>query len=214
MVKPKDVFQAAVGYVRKNPNEVVHALANAAALRFGLPLAALRYFASHVKPGRKMPKDVQIGSSPPALRLSAIVDAMGTSLRTEAAIGIEGVSLSEESVRVTLRLRDVKLSLVGESESPIATLVKSGALDLSKPGNLIKFLPNRTPAIVEAEDDRIVIDLMKVKKVAANLRLRKALAVTAPLIGIRAVETDGDHLYVTLRATPSGFKKALEALRT
>ena len=33
-------------------------------------------------------------------------------------------------MRVGLRLSDVKLALLGESDSPVATLIKSGALDL------------------------------------------------------------------------------------
>ena len=59
-------------------------------------------------------------------------------------------------MRIGMRLSDVKLALLGESDAPVATLIKSGALDLSKPGNLVKFLPKRPPAIVEAEGDRIV----------------------------------------------------------
>jgi hypothetical protein len=33
------------------------------------------------------------------------------------------------------------------------------------------------------------------------------------VVGIRAVETDGDHLYVALRASPRGLPQAIAALR-
>ncbi|OJY25352.1 MAG: hypothetical protein BGO98_04190 [Myxococcales bacterium 68-20] len=207
------MIQAAVGYVRKNPDEVVRAAVNATGLRFGVPLATLRWFAGQIK-GSKAPKDVEISSVPPALRFSAVVDAMGTPVRASAAIKIDEVTISEESLRVGVRLRDVKLALAGESDSPVATLIKSGALDLSKPGNLVKFIPKRPPAVVEADGDRVVVDLMKVPKLANDARIRRALSVIAPVLGIRAIETDRDHLYVKLRATPAGLPEALGKLRT
>src|SRR5581483_11627178 len=102
----------------------------------------------------------------PALRISLSIDAMGTPVRASAAIRIDEIDISPEAMRIGMRLSDVKLALLGESDAPVATLIKSGALDLSKPGNLVKFLPKRPPAVVEAEGDRIVLDLMRVPAVA------------------------------------------------
>jgi hypothetical protein len=213
VIQPRALLNAAVDYVRRNPDEIVRAAVNAAGLRFGVPLAALRWLSSQAKLGKKAPKDIEIGSAPPALRLSASVDAMGTPVRASAAIKVDEIELSNESLRVGVRLSDVKLSLLGESDAPIAMLIKSGALDLSKPGNLVKFVPKRPAAIVEADGDHIVVDLMKVPKLADNGRLRRLLSVVTPLVGIRAIETDRDHLYVALRATPRGLRRALEAIR-
>jgi hypothetical protein len=123
------------------------------------------------------------------------------------------VTITEDSLRIGVRLRDVKLALVGDSESPVATLIKSGALDLSKPGNLVKFIPKRPAAVVEAEGDRVVLDLLKVPKFAKDSRIRRALAILSPVVGIRAIETDRDHLYVKLRATPAGLPEAIGKLR-
>jgi hypothetical protein len=212
MFSPRAMIEAAVGYVRKNPDEVVRVAVNATGGRFGVPLATLRWFAGQLK-GAKAPKDVEISSAPPALRFSAVVDAMGTPVRASAAIKIDEVTITDESIRVGVRLRDVKLALVGESESPVATLIKSGALDLSKPGNLVKFIPKRPPAVVEAEGDRVVVDLLKVPKLAADPRVRRALAIVSPVLGIRAIETERDHLYVKLRATPAGLGEAIGKLR-
>jgi hypothetical protein len=210
---PRTLLQAAVGYVRKNPEELLKVAVNAAGLRFGLPIAALRYLSAQAPMGKKAPKDIEIGSAPPALRLSASVDAMGTPLRATAAIKVDEVEIAPDALRIGVRLSDVKLALLAESDAPIATLIKSGALDLSKPGNLVKFIPKRPPAIVEAEGDRIVVDLMKVPAIAENSRLRRILSIVTPLVGIRAIETDRDHIYVALRATPSGFARALAAVR-
>jgi hypothetical protein len=214
MLDARAVLNAAVDYVRKNPDELVKAAINAAGLRVGVPLAALRWMTAQAKLPRKAPRDIDIGSAPPALRLSLSIDAMGTPVRASAAIRVDEVDLSSSAIRIGLRLSDVRLALVGDSESAIATLIKSGALDLSKPGNLLKFLPRRPPAIVEADGDRIVVDLLQVPAVAANDRLRRALAVVSPILGVRAIETDRDHIYVAFRASPRGLPAALAALRS
>ena len=213
MFSPRAMIQAAVGYVRKNPDEVVRAAVNATGLRFGVPIATLRWFAGQLT-GAKAPKDVEISSAPPALRFSAVVDAMGTPVRASAALKIDEVTITADALRVGIRLREVKLALVGDSESPVATLIKSGALDLSKPGNLVKFIPKRPAAVVEADGDRVVIDLMKVPKLANDPKVRKLLSLLSPVLGIRAIETDRDHLYVKLRAMPAGLPEALGKLRT
>ena len=213
MLDARAVLNAAVDYVRKNPDELVKAAINAAGLRVGVPLAALRWVTSQAKLPRKAPKDIDIGSAPPALRLSLSVDAMGTPVRASAAIKVDEVDFSPDAMRIGLRLSDVHLALVGDSESAVATLIKSGALDLSKPGNLLKFLPRRPPAIVEADGDRIVVDLLRVPSIAGNERLRRILAIVTPVMNVRAVETDRDHLYVAFRASPRGLPRALAALR-
>jgi hypothetical protein len=176
-------------------------------------LAALRWFADQLPEGKKAPKDIEIGSAPPALRLGATIDAMGTGLRASAAIKVDEISVTSDSIRVGVRLRDVKLNLVGESDSPVATLIKSGVLDLSKPGNVVKVLPKKPDVVVDAHDDRIVVDLMKVPKIAENRRVRRLLETITPMLSIGGVETDGDNVYVRLKATPQGLPQTLEALR-
>ncbi|MCL2447508.1 MAG: hypothetical protein FWD17_01030 [Polyangiaceae bacterium] len=213
MFDPRAVLNAAVDYVRKNPDELVKAAVNAAGLRVGVPLAALRWATSQARLPRKAPRDIDIGSAPPALRLSLSIDAMGTPVRASAAVRVDAVNFSPDAMRIGLRLSDVRLSLLGESESAVATLIKSGALDLSKPGNLLKFLPKRPPSIVEADGDRIVVDLLQVPSLAENRRLRQVLAIVTPIVNVRAVEADWDHLYVAFRASPRGLPQAFAALR-
>src|SRR6516165_2900116 len=129
MLDARVVLNAAIDYVRKNPDELVRAAVNAAGLRFGVPIAALRYLSAQAKLPKKAPQDIDIGSAPPAIRGSLSVDAMGTPVRASAAIKIDEVDPSPEAMRVGLRLSDVKLMMLGESDAPVATLIKSGALD-------------------------------------------------------------------------------------
>ena len=218
MIRPRALLDAAVGYVRKNPQELVHVAKNAAGGRFGVPIAALRWFAGNIPAGKKTPKDIAIEATPPALRLGATIDAMGTPIRASAAIRIEDVKIGTDSIRIGLRLRDIKLDPVAsadgtDSESPVAALLKSEALDLSKPGNILKFLPKKPAFILEADGDRIVIDLMKAPQLAKNEKFRRALSVLAPVFGIDTIETDADHLYVKLAATARGLPEAIDAFR-
>jgi hypothetical protein len=213
MLDARELVNAAVDYIRRNPDELVKAAVNAAGLRFGVPIAALRYLTAQAKLPKKAPKDIDIGSSPPAIRISLSVDAMGTPVRASAAIKIDEIDFSPQSMRVGVKLSDVKLALLGESDAPVATLIKSGALDLSKPGNLVKFLPKRPDAVVEADGDRIVVDLMKVPAIAGNSRLRRLLEIVTPVINVRAIETDRDHVYVALKASPRGLPRMLAAIR-
>ena len=213
MLDARALLNATVDYVRKNPDEIVKAVVNAAALRFGVPIAGLRWLTSRARLPKKTPRDIDIASAPPAIRISLSIDAMGTPIRASAAIKVDEIDLSPEAMRVGLRLSDVKLALLGDSDAPVATLIKSGALDLSKPGNLVKFLPKKPPAIVDADGDRIVLDLMRVPAVAENAQLRRLLTIFTPIVNVRAVETDGDHVYVALRASPRGLPRTLAAIR-
>jgi hypothetical protein len=214
MLDARSLLHAALDYVRKNPDELLKAAVNAAGLRFGVPIAGLRWVTSRATLPQKAPRDIDIGSAPPAVRVGLSVDAMGTPVRANAAVRVDEIDLSPESLRIGMRLSDVKLTLLADSDAPVATLIKSGALDLSKPGNLVKFLPKRPPIIVEAEGDRIVLDLMKVPALAGNSRLRWLLAVLTPVMNVKGVETDRDHLYVALKASPGGLPRAIAALRS
>jgi hypothetical protein len=214
MLDRRRAVQFVVGYLKSHPEEILLGLANALRLKFSVPLEGLRWLSGELPPSRKVPKNIAIESVPPALQLGATVDAMGTPLRASAAIRIERVDTASDTILVTLIVSNVKLEVLGESDAPVAMLIKSGALDLSKPGNLLKFLPNRPPFILEAEGDRIVVDLLRVPALSGNAKLRRLLAIVTPVLGIRAIETDSRHINVALRASPLGVVQAVEALRS
>ncbi len=213
MPDKKAIIEAAGGYLKQHPQELLRAARNAVALRVGLPLDALRWLASQAG-GPKGPQDVQIEAVPPGVRVGATVDAMGTPLRASATIFIDRVRLSDEELRFEVRLADVVLKVLDDNaQTPIAALLKSGALDLSKPGNLAAYMPKRPPVLIEAADDRIVLDLMKHPKLAKKPAVGKVLGLVTPLVGVRAVQTDWEHLDVLFRAFPEGLVEALAAFR-
>ena len=187
---------------------------NAAALKVTVPLDVLRYFAAKLGEGKKSaPKDVLVEGRSPALHVGASVNAMGTPIRFAASIKIEEARIGENELRFDIRLSEVTLKLEGDSDSPIGALIKSGALDLSKPGNLAKFMPNRPPALVEAGDDRIVLDLMKDVKIANNPKVRRVLDLLSPVLQLRSIQTEDDNLVIAFRANPAGVPEVVSRFR-
>lgn len=210
---PKILLRHATDYLKQHPEEILRILRGLLSLRFGVPMDALRYFAREFGGGPKAPKDVVIEAVPPGIRFAATVDAMGTPLRAAAVVYIEELDVGIEQIRIGIRIEGLNLTVLGDASSPIAGLIKSGALDLSKPGNLVAFMPKRPAALVDAKDDRLVIDLMKVPKIAESSKLKQALGVVTPVLAVRALKTKDDHLDLHLAADLSGVPLAIAAAR-
>ncbi len=207
-------LRSAGRYMLRNPLNMARMARHALNMRVAVPLDALRWFVANTPPGKKAPTDVTITAQPPAIALGATIELMGARLRASSTIVIDELRVDDQEVRIALRLRDVDLQPLGESDSPIVGLLKSGALDLSKPGNLVNFMPKKPPALVSARDDEIVIDLMKIPNLARNKRMRRILRTITPVVNIAAIRTDGDMLILQFRATPFGFPRALQAARS
>jgi hypothetical protein len=207
------VAEAVVAYLKEHPEEFVRALKNALALRFGVPIAALRWMAGRVR-GKRAPKDIEIAAVPPGVRVAATIDLMGTTVRASAVIYVQELRfVPKETLRIGLRLSEVSLKVLDDSETPVAALLRSGALDLSKPGNLAAYMPKRPPMLVEARDDRVVLDLMKHPKIGSDPKLQRLLSVLLPLVTVSGVETDPEHLDVRFRAFPDGFAEVVSGIK-
>lgn len=210
---PKILLRHAADYLKEHPEELLRVLRGLFGLRVGVPMDALRYLAREFGGGAKAPKDVVIESVPPGIKASLTVDAMGTPLRASLVVYVEELSLTEQELRVGIRIDQLALKVLGDSASPIAGLLKSGALDLSKPGNLVAFMPKRPPFLVDAKDDRITLDLLRIPKIAENPKVRRMLGILTPVVGVKAIRTRDDHLDVHLGATLSRLPEAIAAAR-
>src|SRR5512141_2805699 len=178
-------LRSAGRFMVKNPTTMLSMARHALGMRIAVPLDTLRWFITNTPPSKKAPQDVTITPRPPAIGLGATIDLMGTTVRA-------GASIRVAKFKVTLRLSDVTMKVLGESFTPVAGLIKSGALDLSKPGNLAKFMPKRPPVLVEAHDDVIVLDLMQNPKIASNSRVRALLGTLTPVVQVSGLSTEGD----------------------
>jgi hypothetical protein len=204
-------LRSASRFVVRNPLSVLKVVRHAASMRLAVPLDALRWFVANTPPSKKAPTDVTVAARPPAVHVGATVDLMNTKVRASVTIEVDELAIHPDELRLRLRLSDMDMQVLGTSESPVAGLLRSGALDLSKPGNLVNFMPKKPDALVEARDDIVVLDLMKVPKFANSFRLRRVLQRLTPVVNVAALRTDGDFLIVALRATPMGFSRALAA---
>ncbi|MFO7180204.1 MAG: hypothetical protein DIU78_016005 [Pseudomonadota bacterium] len=213
MYEVRAFVEAVFGYVKEHPEELLRVLKNAVALRFGLPIAALRWVAARAN-GRRAPKDVDIGAAPPGVRVAGSFELLGTPLRASAVVLVDDIRFGDDELRIAIRLRELALDVLDDRvESPLAALLRSGALDLSKPGNLLAFMPKRPAIIVEAKDDRIVLDLLRHPKLASDPRIRRWIAAIVPFVTVASLQTKEDHVDLALRAFPQGVSHAFERLR-
>jgi hypothetical protein len=210
---PKAILREATSYLKQHPEEILRALRGVLGLRIGVPMDAVRYLVREFGGGKKAPKDVVIDAAPPGIRAALTVEAMGTPIRAAMTLFVEELNVTLDEIRIGLRIEKLSLEVLGEANSPVAGLIRSGALDLSKPGNLVAFMPKRPASLVEAKDDRVVLDLMKIPQIAGNQKLKQALAVATPVVGVRAIKTKDDHLDVHLKADLSGVPAAIAAAR-
>jgi hypothetical protein len=100
-----------------------------------------------------------------------------------------------------------------KSDTPVAALIKSGALDLSNPGTLVNFMPRRSPVLASANGNRIVLDLMRDPKIGKNPLVRRAVALLTSFVTLHGVETDTRHLDIAFRALPVGLGGAVRSVR-
>jgi hypothetical protein len=204
-----ELLQTLGSYLVQHPEELIRMLRNASLLKLGVPLAALRWAAARSK-GNALPRDVTLEAAPPGLRIGMTVDAMGTGLRVSALVFIEQIRLDAEELRLELRVSEVRLSLLGASNSPLAALIQSGALDLSKIGNLVAVMPRRPAFLVEAKGERIVLDLKRIPALSGQL-VEKVLGLVTPLVTIKGVATDLEHLDVEFGVLSGGVAGAVGA---
>ncbi len=200
-------------YLRYHPTTLVSLARHAAGRRIAIPLDALRWALDQLPEGGGKPESLTITSRPPTLAVDATVSLMGGNrLRAGASVEITFVELGADALRLALRLHDVDVVPLTLG-SPLGKMLSSGVFDFSKPASLLNFAPKRPPVIVEAKDNRFVLDLLQLPKLANNRRLRRALATISPVIRVREIRTEGDWLLVQLQATPSGVVSAVNGLR-
>ncbi len=207
-----DAIQAARSYLREHPEEISRAMRNATTLRFGVPIVALRWLAKQAEKSGKV-SDIQIDSTPPGLDVALTVDAMGTPLRVMVTVFIDRIIFDEEELAIHVRVASIDLEVRGEAKSPIAALIKSGALDLSNIGTLVGYMPDKPPIIAEATDNRVVLDLMRDPNIGRNPLVRRAVTVLTSFVTLQDIESDPRHLDVQLRAFPTGLRGAVDAVR-
>jgi hypothetical protein len=73
-------------------------------------------------------------------------------------------------------------------------------------------MPKRPKILIEAQDDRIVLDFKKHPKLQ-NGKADRILGIVTQLVTVRSIVSDPSHVDVGLGAFPEGVAEALNALR-
>jgi hypothetical protein len=204
------VLQATVSYLRSHPEEILRLLRNALGLRLGVPIAGLQWLAGRSDGG---PKDVEIDAQPPGIRMAATVDLMGTTVRAATTVFVERLRFSDDEAKLEVRLENTTMKVLDDAQTPVAALIKSGALDLTKAGNLAAHLPKISRLLGESTGNKLVIDLLKHPAIGKNKGVRRALGLLTSIVTVHGVETDEGHLDVLFRAFPRGIGGAARAVR-
>jgi hypothetical protein len=210
-MRRSQVLTAIGKYLFEHPDELARVLRNARALKVGVPLAALRWLAARGK-GRRLPTDVIVEAVPPGVRLGATLQLMGSKLRASSLVFVERVRLSPQELRFELRFEQAEIRLLDESSSPLAALIRSGALDLTKLGNLVAVMPKRPAWLVEAKGDRVVVDLKRLRALSTE-RADLLLRHVTPIVTVTEIGTDSEHLDLKLALFEAGVRAAIAAFR-
>lgn len=209
---PKKAVRAVGGYLKRHPEELLRAAKNAATMKLGIPVQALLWVARELG-GEKVPADLLLEARSPGIYARASFEMMKTPLRGGANIIVESVDVKSDAILIDLRFEDISLEVTQKNVgTPVAALIQSGALDVSRPGDLLSYMPQRPSMLVEAKGNVITIDLMRHPKLSAT-KAKRLVSVIAPLLGIEAIRTDESHLDVAFSAFPGGPTEAFAQLR-
>lgn len=209
---PKKAALAVGNYLRNHPEEVLRAAKNAVSLKLGVPVSALLWLARELGAG-KVPQDLVLEARNPGIFAQASFTLMNTPLRGASTIFVERVDMSSERLLLDLRFEEIALTVTDpDAGTPVAALLQSGALDLSRPGDLLSYMPKRPEMLVEARGNVITIDLMKHPKLEKE-RAKKLVGLLVSLVGVETVRTEGSHLDVAFSALPGGAQEALAQIR-
>lgn len=209
---PGRAVRAFGGYLRRHPEELLRAAKNATTLKFGVPVSALLWLARELG-GTKVPADLILEARAPGIYARASFTLMKTPLRGGANIIVQSVVIRDDAILVELRFEDISLVVTDPNAgTPVAALLQAGALDLSRPGDLLSFMPQRPPLIVATRGNVLTVDLMKHPQLSRD-RARKLVGLLVPLVGVEAIRTEGRHIDVAISALPGGPGEVLSRLR-
>lgn len=203
-----DDLQRGFAYLASNPTYLLRSAVNAARMRLGIPLDGVKWLLGKAARG-KLPPDLRLEAVPPGLRISATANVMGAAMFASALLTVEQVVLGVDSLRVSLRVRE--LTIKPPPESPIASMLMM--MDLTKPGDLLGFMPMKPPMIISAHGDLFVLDLVKLPKLAKNPLARRIIAAMSEVLSVKELATEGDLLVLGLGTSPLGFMAAIGHLR-
>lgn len=211
MVEPLRAVESMVKYLTNHPEEITRFIRSGLGMRIGVPLAAFRWILSELTKDAGIAAELDVET--PGLRFGATVDRMNTKMRINATLFVQDIDVDDRQIRMDLRIEGLKIDILSHEKTQLSALIKSGALDLSRPGDLIAELPGMPPTLVAAEGTKISLDLMRSDRFG-DPKLREIVGLLSALVTVKDVRTEkSDHVDVSFRALPRGPRTAGRAVR-
>ena len=207
----RDAVTSASRYVVQNPGMIARMLAHAIAFRLPVPLDAIQWVAATLDSGSSA-QPMTVESAPPGLKFQGTIAIMGNAMMASAVVNIAEVQLAPDVFKVRVVVAELHLE-AEEANSPLAQLLKSGALDLTKPAGLLKFMGNKPDVIADAHVDTFDLDLLKIPAIAHNDAIRRALNAFTPVVTVSEIFSQDDLLLVAFQAIPGGIPNTVAAVR-
>lgn len=210
-MEPRRAIESTVRYLASRPDEIVRFVRGGLGMRLGVPLAAFRWILAELTEEAGL--DAKLDVDPPGLQFAATLDRMRTRMRIRAGLFIQNIEISDRRIALTLRIEGLKIDILSEEKTQLSALIKSGALDLSRPGDLVKELPDIPEVVVRAEGTKIELDLMRSQRFQDS-RLREVVNVLSALVTVNDIRTERtEHIDVSFRTLPRGPLEATRVLR-
>ena len=211
MVEPRRAVESMVRYLTARPDEITRFIRSGLGMRLGVPLAAFRWILDELTKDAGL--DAELGVDPPGLTFAATVERMGTRMRIRSALFVQDIDIDDHQIRLTVRMENLHIDVLSDAKTQLSALLRSGALDLSRPGDLVAELPDLPPVVVHAAGNRIELDLMRSPRFD-DARLRELVGVLSSLVTVKDIRTErSEHVDVSLRTLPRGPLGAGRALR-
>ena len=206
-LKITDALLDAQRYLRKHPTTVVSMARHALRREIAIPLDAIRWALEETLTGATAPDELEVISRDPAFGVRAVIAVMGNTIRASASIRVADIRIDADRVVLVLRFSQVQAK-ADDPKSNVGKLLASGALNLDKPADLLKFAPKKPAIIVGGKGDTLELDLLQVPSLARNKVFRRALATLSPVVEVRDIRTNADWLVVEVMPHPSGIRAA------
>jgi hypothetical protein len=172
--------------------------------RIAIPLSGVR---SRVE---ELSNDLalRIEAANPGLRVRGQAHALGAPIVFSARLDADGIRVEGDARTVTIRLSDVELSTDENAPGPLAEAIRDGMIDTENPATLIGNMMPLPDAIVLAEGQEVIVDLLKLPAIERDQRLRNALAAVTSYLCVTEIEAKDDSIVLELGLLPGGAKEA------
>lgn len=178
-------FKRALASLQKSPRLLLLMFTQALKHRWLLPLDAIRFFLEKGLHDVTMIEDWSLQAKPPGLLLRAKLSIMENHVQVSVVVSIVEIKWTEQCFRIRVQADEVHVH--APSDSPIHSML--ALVDLTKPGDLIAWLPSAVPGLVEGTGNQVVFDLFEIPAIRNKrglMRMLQAIPHIARLVSVRA----------------------------